>query len=190
MWRSINEAVPKAMEDRAISTYAGDLIQGAMHFNNKFVEMWRNEGYRDYLSPAGTEREEARSVLGRLLGKKSPTKGQRRSAKKITSYSKRKKRRTPGKGGSASRGGADGSALSAAAASGAAAGGAQVGRRQPLVGLGRAILMFQTNSRYTRILPPQSSLLEGVDADLAEKTLIDLLSRRPSIADMLERNLS
>ena len=163
MWRSINEAVPKAMEERAISTYAGDLIQGAMHFNNRFVEMWRSEGYRDYLSPAGTEREEARSVLGRLLGKKSPTKGQRRSAKKITTYSKKKRRRTPGKGGSgapSSRGGGAASALSAAAASGAGGGGTQ------------------------------SSLLEGVDADLAEKTLIDLLSRRPSIADMLERNLN
>ena len=126
MWRSINDAVPKAMEERAISTYAGDLIQGAMHFNNRFVEMWRKEGYRDYLSPAGVEREEARSVLGRLLGKKSPTKGQHSSAKKITRYSKKKKKRTPGKGSPGAYRSRGESALSAAAASGATPG-SQVG---------------------------------------------------------------
>ena len=68
MWRSINETVPRAIEERRnITTYMGDLINGSMAFNVKFTAMWAKDGYRDYLSPKPKAREEARDVLSRLL---------------------------------------------------------------------------------------------------------------------------
>ena len=68
MWRSINETVPRAIEERRnITTYMGDLINGSMAFNVKFTAMWAKDGYRDYLSPKPIAREEARDVLSRLL---------------------------------------------------------------------------------------------------------------------------
>ena len=68
MWRSINDTVPRAIEERRnVTTYMGDLINGSMAFNVKFTAMWAKDGYRDYLSPKPLAREEARDVLSRLL---------------------------------------------------------------------------------------------------------------------------
>jgi hypothetical protein len=59
--------VPRAMAGDSLSTYCGDLINGAMQFNVKFTAMWAKDGYRDYLSPEVEAREEARDVLNRLM---------------------------------------------------------------------------------------------------------------------------
>ena len=67
MWRAINDTVPRSMAGDSLSTYCGDLINGAMQFNVKFTAMWAKDGYRDYLSPEAEAREEARDVLNRLM---------------------------------------------------------------------------------------------------------------------------
>ena len=67
LWRAINDTVPRNMEGDSLSTYMGDLINGAMQFNVKFTAMWAKDGYRDYLSPEAEAREEARDVLNRLM---------------------------------------------------------------------------------------------------------------------------
>ena len=52
MWRAINRSVPRAFaERRNVSTYAGDLLAGAMLFNKRFTAAWAADGYRDYLAP-------------------------------------------------------------------------------------------------------------------------------------------
>jgi hypothetical protein len=68
MWRSINRGVPRAVtERRNVSTYAGDLISGAMLFNKRFTAQWAADNYRDYLSPEAAPIESGQTVLGRLL---------------------------------------------------------------------------------------------------------------------------
>jgi hypothetical protein len=72
MWRSINKSVPRAFSERRnVSTYAGDLLSGAMLFNKRFTAAWANDGYRDYLTPEETRLESGKTVLGRLLSKGS-----------------------------------------------------------------------------------------------------------------------
>lgn len=70
MWRAINKHVPERMERRDISTYAGDLLQGAMLFNKRFTAQWGADNYRDYLSPDTAAAETGQSVLSRLLTRK------------------------------------------------------------------------------------------------------------------------
>jgi hypothetical protein len=68
MWRAINKSVPKAFTDRRnVSTYAGDLLSGAMLFNKRFTAAWAADGYRDYLSPDTRVYETGKTVLGRLI---------------------------------------------------------------------------------------------------------------------------
>jgi endonuclease/exonuclease/phosphatase family metal-dependent hydrolase len=68
MWRSINRSVPRAItERRNMSTYAGDLISGAMLFNKRFQSQWAADGYRDYLTADVVPRETGKTVLSRLL---------------------------------------------------------------------------------------------------------------------------
>ena len=70
MWRAMNKGVPKAVaERRAVSTYAGDLIAGAMLFNKRFTAAWAADGYRDYLSPEPRPLESGKTVLSRLVGR-------------------------------------------------------------------------------------------------------------------------
>lgn len=70
MWRAINKCVPRAFSDRRnISTYAGDLLAGAMNFNKRFTAAWAADGYRDYLSPETASAESGKTVLSRLLRK-------------------------------------------------------------------------------------------------------------------------
>lgn len=70
MWRAINRSVPRAFtERRNVSTYAGDLLSGAMLFNKRFTAAWAADGYRDYLSPEQTPLESGKTVLTRLLKK-------------------------------------------------------------------------------------------------------------------------
>lgn len=74
MWRSINKSVPKAFTDRRnVSTYAGDLLSGAMLFNKRFTAAWQADGYRDYLSPDTRVLESGKTVLSRLLKQGTPT---------------------------------------------------------------------------------------------------------------------
>lgn len=41
MWRAINRSVPRAFSERRnVSTYAGDLLAGAMLFNKRFTAAW------------------------------------------------------------------------------------------------------------------------------------------------------
>lgn len=68
MWRAMNNGVPRAVaERRSVSTYAGDLISGAMLFNKRFTAAWAADGYRDYLSPELRAPETGKAVLSRLL---------------------------------------------------------------------------------------------------------------------------
>jgi hypothetical protein len=68
MWRSINRSVPRAFSERRnVSTYAGDLLAGAMLFNKRFTAAWSADGYRDYLSPDSAKLETGKAVLSRLL---------------------------------------------------------------------------------------------------------------------------
>jgi len=47
MWRTLNRNVAKVMVGRRnISTYAGDLLSGAMLFNKRFTAQWAADGYR------------------------------------------------------------------------------------------------------------------------------------------------
>jgi hypothetical protein len=70
MWRAINRSVPRAFSERRnVSTYAGDLLSGAMLFNKRFTAAWAADGYRDYLSPEQTPLESGKAVLTRLLRK-------------------------------------------------------------------------------------------------------------------------
>lgn len=70
MWRAINRSVPRAFVDRRdVSTYAGDLLAGAMLFNKRFTAAWSADGYRDYLSPDALPVETGKAVLNRLLRK-------------------------------------------------------------------------------------------------------------------------
>lgn len=69
MWRAINRSVPKAFSDRRnVSTYAGDLISGAMLFNKRFTALWAEDEYRDYLNPDVAPETSGRAVLRRLMG--------------------------------------------------------------------------------------------------------------------------
>jgi len=73
MWRSINRSVPMAFSDRRnISTYAGDLLSGAMLFNKRFTAQWLADGRRDYLSPDPRVQESGKVVLKRLGGPLRP----------------------------------------------------------------------------------------------------------------------
>lgn len=69
MWRAINKSVPERMERRDISTYAGDLLAGAMLFNKRFTAQWGADGYRDYLTPDTAMAETGANVLSRLLSR-------------------------------------------------------------------------------------------------------------------------
>ena len=70
MWRAINKNVPKAFShQRAVSTYAGDLIAGAMLFNKRFTAQWQRDGFRDYLNPEVAKEESGRDVLRRIMGR-------------------------------------------------------------------------------------------------------------------------
>lgn len=72
MWRSITVNVPHTVEHRqGISTYAGDLLSGAMLFNKRFTAMWAQDGYRDYLSPDAPREESGKAVLSRLTHSES-----------------------------------------------------------------------------------------------------------------------
>jgi hypothetical protein len=74
MWRAINRSVPKAFsERRSVTTYAGDLIAGAMLFNRRFTALWHEDDYRDYLSPEAASEESGRAVLRRIMGSPSAT---------------------------------------------------------------------------------------------------------------------
>ncbi|CAE7398054.1 unnamed protein product [Symbiodinium sp. KB8] len=67
MWRAITRSVPRAFSDRRnVTTYAGDLLSGAMLFNKRFTAMWAEDGYRDYLTPAPIKEESGFDVLARL----------------------------------------------------------------------------------------------------------------------------
>jgi len=67
MWRSINKSVPRAFTDRRnVSTYAGDLLSGAMLFNKRFTAAWAQDNYRDYLSPDPRVLETGKTVLNRV----------------------------------------------------------------------------------------------------------------------------
>lgn len=67
MWRAITRSVPRAFSDRRnVTTYAGDLLSGAMLFNKRFTAMWAEDGYRDYLTPAPVKEESGFDVLARL----------------------------------------------------------------------------------------------------------------------------
>ncbi|KAA0160519.1 hypothetical protein FNF27_01454 [Cafeteria roenbergensis] len=68
MWRAINRSVPRAVtERRSVTTYAGDLMSGAMLFNKRFTALWQDDDFRDYLSPEAAEEESGRAVLRRLM---------------------------------------------------------------------------------------------------------------------------
>ena len=68
MWRAINRSVPRAFaERRNVSTYAGDLLAGAMLFNKRFTAAWAADGYRDYLAPDAPPLESGKAVLTRML---------------------------------------------------------------------------------------------------------------------------
>eukprot|EP01138_Halocafeteria_seosinensis_P012121 gb/GECG01012389.1/.p1 GENE.gb/GECG01012389.1/~~gb/GECG01012389.1/.p1 ORF type:complete len:448 (+),score=40.15 gb/GECG01012389.1/:1-1344(+) len=72
MWRSITTNVPHTVQHRqGISTYAGDLLSGAMLFNKRFTAMWAEDGYRDYLSPDAPREESGKAVLNRLTNSES-----------------------------------------------------------------------------------------------------------------------
>jgi hypothetical protein len=59
--------VPRAFtERRNLSTYAGDLLSGAMLFNKRFTAMWAEDGYRDYLTPPSAREESGKAVLARI----------------------------------------------------------------------------------------------------------------------------
>lgn len=80
MWRAINRSVPRAFSERRnVSTYAGDLLSGAMLFNKRFTAAWAADGYRDYLSPDATPLESGKAVLNRLLKKGQQQKQQQAS---------------------------------------------------------------------------------------------------------------
>jgi hypothetical protein len=68
MWRSMNQAIPRAFNERRnVSTYAGDLLAGAMLFNKRFTAQWAADGHRDYLSPEVRPFESGKTVLARLM---------------------------------------------------------------------------------------------------------------------------
>lgn len=68
MWRSITRSVPRAFDERkSVTTYAGDLLAGAMLFNKRFTAMWADDDYRDYLVPVAMKEESGKDVLSRLL---------------------------------------------------------------------------------------------------------------------------
>lgn len=154
MWRSVNKNVPRAIaERRNISTYAGDLIIGATEFNKKFIERWSNEGYRDYLSPDGVTKEEARDVLSRLLTKQ-PAGDDGLGDDELLGLEDKKD--AAGDRGSMDRG------QDRASLGGKSSGGAP---------------------------PPPPPDMSGNETKLTDDELHELLKRRPSIAEMLHRNI-
>jgi hypothetical protein len=70
MWRQIQTSINKEVTSLVSSSRAshkGGLLRGAQLFNERFIAMWQQDGYKDYLLPEKEKTEEGRDVLTRLL---------------------------------------------------------------------------------------------------------------------------
>jgi len=70
MWRQIQTSVNNSMNgplDSARSTHKGGLLRGCQLFNERFISMWQEDEYKDYLYPQAPDREEGRDVLTKLV---------------------------------------------------------------------------------------------------------------------------
>ncbi len=84
MWKAINKSVPRAIsERRGVSTYAGNLLQGAMEFNRQFIARWKSDHYRDYLATS-VEQEEAHFNLDTVLLSTNTSSKHRRERLQLT----------------------------------------------------------------------------------------------------------
>lgn len=89
MWRAINRSVPRAVtERRGTSTYAGDLISGAMLFNKRFTALWHDDDYRDYLRPLDPPEETGRAVLRRVMASSGRTAADLTASARVGGYSR------------------------------------------------------------------------------------------------------
>jgi hypothetical protein len=87
MWRAIKGSVPRAFtQRRATSTYAGDLISGAMLFNKRFAAMWHDDEYRDYLRPLDPPEESGRAVLRRVMASSGRTAADLKASARVGGY--------------------------------------------------------------------------------------------------------
>ena len=70
MWRQIQTSVNNSVNgplDSGRSTHKGGLLRGCQLFNERFISMWQEDGYRDYLYPKEEAPPEGRDVLTKLV---------------------------------------------------------------------------------------------------------------------------
>jgi hypothetical protein len=70
MWRQIQSSISQSVSGNlssSRSTHKGGLLRGAQVFNERFIAMWQEDEYKDYLFPKEAEREEGRDVLSKLI---------------------------------------------------------------------------------------------------------------------------
>jgi len=70
MWRQIQSSIAESVNGNlssSRSTHKGGLLRGAQLFNERFIAMWQEDGYKDYLFPKSAEKEEGRDVLSKLI---------------------------------------------------------------------------------------------------------------------------
>jgi len=59
-WRAIEEGVPRAIAERRITQgFAGSLMHGSARFSARFAQMWRQDGFPDYLVDAAPDASRA-----------------------------------------------------------------------------------------------------------------------------------
>jgi hypothetical protein len=70
MWRQIQSSISQSVSGNlssSRSTHKGGLLRGAQMFNERFISMWQEDGYKDYLFPKSESQAEGRDVLSRLI---------------------------------------------------------------------------------------------------------------------------
>ena len=130
-----------------------------MNFNNKFVEMWRKDGYIDYLSPPKEKAEEARSILGRLVSRNSTDllkASNTNNNNNISGFNHNNNTNNNTNNSNSNK--------------------------------------KHKKKKHKKKTPMKEKksegLLKGEEKEIAEKKLLELLTRRPSLALMLEKNIN
>jgi len=72
MWRQIQTSINASVTGKNVSSsrssHKGGLLRGAQLFNERFIAMWQDDDYKDYLLPPPKKQKEARDVLSTLMG--------------------------------------------------------------------------------------------------------------------------
>ena len=71
MWRQIQTSINASVTGKNISSsrssHKGGLLRGAQLFNERFIAMWQDDDYKDYLAPPPPRPVQARDVLSTLV---------------------------------------------------------------------------------------------------------------------------